>query len=159
MLTKRRRATALGYALLAPSLFGVFTFLLLPLLVVIWLSLYRWDLLGPLRYVGMYNWRSVLTDSGFLNSLIVTAIFVAIVVPAQTVLGLLCATMLAPAASRHRPVPHAVRAAVDLRAGRDRGAVALDPGPYRRGRRHRAGAPHRVAVRSQPGAAGRRRRW
>jgi multiple sugar transport system permease protein len=94
-LRKRPRSTALGYALLAPSLFGVVTFLLLPILVVIWLSLYRWDLLGPLRYVGLANWRSVLADSGFGNSLIVTAAFVAIVVPAQTVLGLLAASMLA----------------------------------------------------------------
>jgi multiple sugar transport system permease protein len=90
-----RRSTALGYALLAPSLFGVLAFLLLPILVVIWLSLYRWDLLGPLRYVGLANWRSVLADSGFGNSLIVTTVFVAIVVPAQTVLGLLAASMLA----------------------------------------------------------------
>jgi multiple sugar transport system permease protein len=90
-----RRSTALGYALLAPSLFGVVAFLLLPILVVVWLSLYRWDLLGPLRYVGLANWRSVLTDSSFGNSLIVTAVFVAIVVPAQTVLGLLAASMLA----------------------------------------------------------------
>ncbi|WP_322859453.1 sugar ABC transporter permease [Mycobacterium europaeum] len=89
------RSTALGYALLAPSLFGVVAFLLLPILVVIWLSLYRWDLLGPLRYVGLANWRSVLADHGFANSLIVTALFVAIVVPAQTVLGLLAASMLA----------------------------------------------------------------
>ncbi len=90
-----RRSTALGYALLAPSLFGVVAFLLLPILVVVWLSLYRWDLLGSLRYVGLANWRSVLADSGFGNSLIVTAVFVAIVVPAQTVLGLLAASMLA----------------------------------------------------------------
>jgi multiple sugar transport system permease protein len=92
---KQTRSTTLGYALLAPSLFGVVAFLLLPILVVIWLSLYRWDLLSPLRYVGLANWRSVLTDSGFGNSLIVTAIFVAIVVPAQTLLGLLAASMLA----------------------------------------------------------------
>jgi len=92
---KQPRSTALGYALLAPSLFGVVAFLLLPILVVVWLSLYRWDLLGPLRYVGLANWRSVLADSGFGNSLIVTAAFVAIVVPAQTVLGLLAASMLA----------------------------------------------------------------
>jgi multiple sugar transport system permease protein len=92
---KQRRSTALAYALLAPSLFGVLAFLLLPILVVIWLSLYRWDLLGPLRYVGLANWRSVLADADFVNSLIVTTIFVAIVVPAQTVLGLLAATMLA----------------------------------------------------------------
>lgn len=95
VLRKQPRTTALGYALLAPSLFGVLAFLLLPILVVIWLSLCRWDLLGPLRYVGLSNWRSVLTDANFGNSLIVTAIFVAIVVPAQTALGLLAASMLA----------------------------------------------------------------
>jgi multiple sugar transport system permease protein len=91
----QRRSSVLAYGLLAPSLFGVVTFLLLPILVVIWLSLYRWDLLGPLHYVGLANWRSVLADSEFANSLIVTAIFVAIVVPTQTVLGLLAASMLA----------------------------------------------------------------
>lgn len=90
-----RRRTALAYALLAPSLVGVVAFLLLPILVVVWLSLHRWDLLGPLRYVGLTNWRSVLTDSGFADSLVVTAVFVAIVVPAQTVLGLLAASLLA----------------------------------------------------------------
>src|ERR1700741_1704813 len=92
---KQPRSAALGYALLAPSLFGVVAFLLLPILVVIWLSLYRWDLLGPLRYVGLPTRRAVLGDSGFGNSLSVTAAFVAIVVPAQTVLGLLAASMLA----------------------------------------------------------------
>lgn len=91
----RPRSTALGYALLAPSLFGVLAFLLLPILVVIWLSLCRWDLLGPLRFAGLSNWRSVLTDGAFGNSLIVTTIFVAIVVPVQTALGLLAASMLA----------------------------------------------------------------
>ncbi|GBE64938.1 sugar ABC transporter permease [Mycobacterium sp. MFM001] len=90
-----RRSTALGYALLAPSLFGVVTFLLLPILVVVWLSLHRWDLLGPIEYVGLGNWRSVLGDSTFGNSLLVTLIFVAIVVPAQTVLGLAAAGLLA----------------------------------------------------------------
>ncbi|MEM6107115.1 sugar ABC transporter permease [Mycobacterium sp. 050272] len=89
------RSSVLAYGLLAPSLFGVVTFLLLPILVVIWLSLYRWDLLGPLRFVGLANWRSVLTDTDFGHSLFVTAIFVAIVVPTQTVLGLAVALMLA----------------------------------------------------------------
>ena len=90
-----RRSTALGYALLAPSLFGVVAFLLLPIFVVVWLSLHRWDLLGPIEYVGLDNWRSVLTDSTFGNSLLVTLAFVAIVVPAQTALGLLAAALLA----------------------------------------------------------------
>ncbi|MET0702097.1 MAG: sugar ABC transporter permease [Mycobacterium sp.] len=89
------RSTVLGYSLLAPSLFGVVAFLLLPMLVVLWLSLHRWDLLGPIDYVGLDNWRAVLTDSTFGNSLVVTVVFVAIVVPVQTVLGLAVAAMLA----------------------------------------------------------------
>jgi multiple sugar transport system permease protein len=94
-LAKGRRSTALGYALLAPSLFGVVTFMLLPIFVVVWLSLHRWDLLGPIQYVAGANWRSVLTDSAFGNSLLVTLVFIAIVVPTQTALGLLAASLLA----------------------------------------------------------------
>ena len=96
MAGNRVRSTALGYALLAPSLFGVVTFLLLPMLVVGWLSLHRWDLLGPIRYVGLDNWRSVLTDPSFATSLVVTALFILIVVSAQSMLGLVAAAMLAP---------------------------------------------------------------
>ncbi len=80
---------------MAPSLFGVVCFLLLPMLVVVWLSLHRWDLLGPIRYVGLDNWRSVLTDASFGNSLLVTLAFIAIVVPVQIVLGLFAAGLLA----------------------------------------------------------------
>ena len=95
VITRRARSTLLGYALLAPSLFGVVCFLLLPMLVVVWLSLHRWDLLSPIRYVGLENWRSVLTDSAFGNSLLVTLVFIAIVVPAQIMLGLAAASLLA----------------------------------------------------------------
>ena len=91
----RSRNTVAGYALLGPSLFGVVTFLLLPMLVVLWLSLRRWDLLGPIEYVGLANWQSVLTDPTFGTSLVVTLVFILFVVPVQTVLGLFAATMLA----------------------------------------------------------------
>ena len=95
MTARANRHTLLGYGLLAPSLFGVVCFLLLPMLVVVWLSLHRWDLLGPIRFVGLENWHSVLTDPDFGNSLLVTCAFIAIVVPAQIVLGLAAAAMLA----------------------------------------------------------------
>jgi len=65
---RRVRSAALGYGLLAPSLFGVVTFMLLPMLVVLWLSLHRWDLLGPIEFVGLRNWQSVLTDGSFATS-------------------------------------------------------------------------------------------
>jgi multiple sugar transport system permease protein len=92
---RRLGRTATAYALLAPSLFGVVVFLLLPMLVVLWLSLNRWDLLGPMEYVGLSNWQSVLSDSSFGMSLVVTVVFITLVVPVQTVLGLFAAAMLA----------------------------------------------------------------
>ncbi|HXA13414.1 MAG TPA: sugar ABC transporter permease [Mycobacterium sp.] len=95
MASPRVRTSLLAYALVAPSLFGVAVFLLLPMFVVGWLSLHRWDLLGPIRYVGLDNWRSVLTDGTFGNSLVVTLVFVMLVVPAQSALGLAAASMLA----------------------------------------------------------------
>ena len=95
MSSRRSHSTLLGYGLVAPSLFGVVCFLLLPMLVVVWLSLHRWDLLGPIRYVGLSNWQAVLTDPVFGRSLLVTCAFIAIVVPCQIVLGLGAAVLLA----------------------------------------------------------------
>ena len=92
--SKRARPAVRGYLLLAPSLFGVTVFLVVPVLAVLWLSLHTWDLIGPVRWTGLGNWHSVLTDSGFGHSLLVTLVFVAIVVPLQTVLGYLIAAML-----------------------------------------------------------------
>ncbi|SEN60064.1 MULTISPECIES: carbohydrate ABC transporter permease [Cryobacterium] len=90
----RRRSAITGYALLAPSLFGVVCFLLLPVLVVLWLSFQSWDLIGPITFVGLDNYRSVLSDGVFGNSLLVTLIFVLLVVPIQTLIGLGAATLL-----------------------------------------------------------------
>ncbi|MCB0925039.1 MAG: sugar ABC transporter permease [Mycobacterium sp.] len=94
MVSQRTRTAVLGYGLLAPSLFGVVCFLLLPILVVVWLSLHRWDLLGPISFAGLDNWRSVLSDADFAHSLLVTCMFIAIVVPVQTLLGLAAAALL-----------------------------------------------------------------
>lgn len=80
--------------LLAPSLFGLAVFLLLPILVVIWLSLNRWDLLAPMRFVGLDNYVDVLTDPTFGNSMLRTVIFVLSVIPLQTALGLFLAVLL-----------------------------------------------------------------
>ncbi|NYI69988.1 multiple sugar transport system permease protein [Naumannella cuiyingiana] len=91
---KARRESAVAYALLAPSLAGIACFLLLPVLVVFWLSLNRWNLLGPLRFVGLANWVEVLADPTFGHSLLVTLAFVAMVIPLQTGLGLLVAVLL-----------------------------------------------------------------
>jgi len=73
----------------------VVVFLLLPMLVVAWLSLQRWDLLGPIDYVGLTNWRSG-TDRFVVRHVAgVTVLFIAMVVPVQTALGMFAASLLA----------------------------------------------------------------
>lgn len=81
--------------MLVPSLVGVGCFLLLPIVVVLWLSLHSWNLLGPMEFTGLRNWRSVLTDRQFGHSLLVTLLLTAIVVPTQTALGFAVAALLA----------------------------------------------------------------
>lgn len=92
--SKRTRETALAWTLLAPSLAGILAFLVLPILVVIWLSLNKWDLLAPMRFVGVQNWSDVLTDPSFGESLLITLAFVLMVIPLQTALGLFMAVLL-----------------------------------------------------------------
>ncbi|WP_040744147.1 carbohydrate ABC transporter permease [Nocardia transvalensis] len=89
-----RRAVT-SYVLLLPSLVGVGCFLLLPIAVVAWLSLHSWNLLGPMEFTGLRNWRSVLSDGEFGHALLVTLALTAIVVPSQTVLGFVVAAALA----------------------------------------------------------------
>lgn len=90
----RRADSRVAWAFLAPSLAGITAFLVLPILVVIWLSLHRWDLLSPMRFVGLANWTDVLTRPTLGHSLLVTVAFVAMVIPLQTALGLTMALLL-----------------------------------------------------------------
>ncbi|MFI6871128.1 carbohydrate ABC transporter permease [Nocardia sp. NPDC050406] len=94
-MSRTVRRVITGYGLLAPSLVGVGVFLLLPIAVVLWLSLHSWNLLGPMEFAGLGNWRAVLSDPGFGHSLLVTLALTAMVVPAQTALGFAVAALLA----------------------------------------------------------------
>lgn len=93
-MSRSRRDSRTAYLLLAPSLVGVVLFLLVPVLIVLGLALFRWDLVGPRTFVGLDNVVAVAADGRFARSLLVTAFFVLIVIPVQTVLGLAAALLL-----------------------------------------------------------------
>lgn len=95
MTRRERRRVAVSYALLLPSLIGVGGFLLLPIVIVLWLSVHSWNLLGPIEFTGLGNWRSVLSDRQFGHSIAVTLGLTALVVPVQTALGFAVAALLA----------------------------------------------------------------
>lgn len=92
--TRRTQEVLAAYSLLAPALLGMLVFLLLPILVVLWLSTQSWDLVSPARFVGLDNFGAVLGDGRFVRSLGVTALFVVVAIPVQTVLGLVLGAVL-----------------------------------------------------------------
>jgi multiple sugar transport system permease protein len=89
-----RREAATGYFLLAPSLVGVGLFLVFPVFVVLGLSLQKWNLITPATFAGLDNFRAIFTDPAVGNSFLVTSLFVLLVIPLQTALGLVTALLL-----------------------------------------------------------------
>lgn len=86
-----RREAVPAYAMLTPSLIGVVVFLLAPVVAVAVLSFARWDLISPVRWVGLANYTTILTSERFLNSIWVSATFALLTIPFTVGLGLLLA--------------------------------------------------------------------
>ena len=89
-----RRRVRTAFAFLAPSLIGVVLFLVIPVIFVIILSLTQWNLLTPIKWVGFSNYANIFRFDGFGHSLIVTAYYVLLNIPVQTVLALGLALLL-----------------------------------------------------------------
>ncbi len=82
------------YLFIAPSLFGVIAFLLLPVLIVAGLSFFNWQLLSDPAFTGLDNYRKLISDPSVSHSLWVTVLYVLLCVPAQTALALALAVLL-----------------------------------------------------------------
>ncbi|MGP3964922.1 carbohydrate ABC transporter permease [Nonomuraea sp. 3N208] len=83
-----------AYLFIAPSLLGVLGFLLLPMMIVLVLSLFDWELLSAPEFVGLDNYRRLAADGETWHSLGVTAGYVLLCIPLQTVLALALAMLL-----------------------------------------------------------------
>ncbi len=90
-LSLKRRRTIIGYIFILPFILGFFIWFLVPALVAANLTVHRWNLISPPRFVGMFQFNKMLSDPILAQSLKVTFIFSAISVP----LGLIFAFFLA----------------------------------------------------------------
>ncbi len=63
--TWRRRAALAGYLFILPNALGFLIFTSLPVLASLLLSLCKWDLLTPPKWVGLENFRNLLADVDF----------------------------------------------------------------------------------------------
>lgn len=91
---KNKRGTWTSYGYLMPSLFIFAVFLFYPFFKTIYLSLFKTDKMGQAKiFVGFGNYLELFQSESFRNSLNVTLIFVAIVVTASMLLGLITAVL------------------------------------------------------------------
>ncbi|MFN6496385.1 MAG: carbohydrate ABC transporter permease [Nostoc sp. DedQUE01] len=85
-----------GYMFMMPTILVLGTFVVLPILFAVFLSLQKVQLLGGIQYefIGFRNFTRLVEDQRVWIALRNTAEYVAIVVPTQTVLALILAVTL-----------------------------------------------------------------
>jgi multiple sugar transport system permease protein len=83
-----------GYSFLVPNLTILGLFVFVPLGWVLMISLRQTNGFGDGVYVGLANYRRLLSDHLFWRATLNTAIFTALVVPCSMVLGLAIATLM-----------------------------------------------------------------
>lgn len=83
-----------AYIYLLPvfAILGVFVFY--PVFKSFFMSFYDWDLISAPKYIGLENYKDLLTDSVFLKAIVNTAYFVFISVPLTMIVSLFFAILL-----------------------------------------------------------------
>ncbi|MBB6637954.1 carbohydrate ABC transporter permease [Cohnella thailandensis] len=92
----RLREAAAGYGFMSPAILILGCFLLLPILYAIFLSVHKVNLLGEVSYkfTGTANFERMIDDQRLWIALRNTARYALIVVPSQTILALVLASIL-----------------------------------------------------------------
>lgn len=73
---------------LTPALIGFFVFFAFPIARGLYISFTDWDLLTEPEWIGLENYRDLVSNKDFRQSLIRTAYYVVLNIPLQTVLAL-----------------------------------------------------------------------
>lgn len=83
-----------GYILIAPAMFFVFVFLLLPLLAAFGISFLSWNLVNPPDFVWIANYKRIFSDPVAIKTFLNTFYFTFVSVPSSIVLSLILAVLL-----------------------------------------------------------------
>lgn len=83
-----------GWLFIAPAFVGFVLFYAVPTARAFYIGLTEWSLLTPAEFVGLDNYRRLLGDARFWDSVGVTVLYVLYNIPLQTALALLLAVAL-----------------------------------------------------------------
>ena len=89
-----RRQTRAAWLFMAPSLVVLAVFVVYPMTQALYLSFTEYDVLTPAEWVGLANYRELLTDEAFLRALRNTLYYAAVTTPVSVILALGTAVLL-----------------------------------------------------------------
>ena len=94
-LRMRARHRSTPYLLIAPALLVFGAIVLVPIGLTARFSFFRWDGLGPFEPVGLLNYRRAIQDPIFRSSFVHAAIYIAMTIVLEVVVGMALAGLLA----------------------------------------------------------------
>jgi len=84
----------LPYLLVTPYLLHFFIFVAFPVVFSIVLTFNDWNIISPMKYIGLNNYIRLFNDALFFKSLLNTIIFLVIHIPLQIIIALILAELL-----------------------------------------------------------------
>ncbi|AOZ93452.1 carbohydrate ABC transporter permease [Paenibacillus crassostreae] len=101
-LTEKRRSNITAYTFIAPFFIIFSIFGLYPIVFTIYLSFFKWDALGPMKYVGLKNYDLIISDPTFWISFSNTLIMGVMGTIPQLIVALFVAIMLNSALTKFK---------------------------------------------------------
>lgn len=84
----RRRRQLLGVAAVAPAVGVICVFFFVPLLLMLWMSLNNWPLLGDHKFIGFANYIRAVQDPDWRDAVVFTLKYTALITPVLFLTGL-----------------------------------------------------------------------
>ena len=89
-----RKLSLMGYLMSAPYIIYFLIFSAFPIFFSFFLIFHRWNIVGPMKWVGLANFNMMFSDPLFWTSIYNTIIFLLIHIPLQVVVALVLAEVL-----------------------------------------------------------------
>ncbi len=93
-LSRKHREWIAAYLFVAPDLLGLLVFLATPMVLALSMGFFKVSGFGDYHYVGLANYRRLLSDSDFHHSIRVTAIYALVLVPGLYAVSLALALLM-----------------------------------------------------------------
>lgn len=87
-MNKKRTEAITAYLMLLPDIIGLAVFVFVPMLFAFYVSFHNWNGLTEMEFIGLDNYRKLLIDSDFINSLITTLKYSIMYIPSVYIISL-----------------------------------------------------------------------